>query len=286
MFTVGVSIYLLLPFRAMADPPVNWGNAVTPGRFWWLVSGQLYQSHYLQPSLVEVWARIQSAAAILLQQFGLPGVVLGLVGLILFGKPSRFFFLTTWMALVFTAFAVIYGADDSYVYLMPAFLSFALWIGLGIVGLANQFPRWSSFLRMGLPLLLVAYLAARSAMQVGQLDASTDLRAESFGREVLATAPENAILFAKGDRAVFALWYFHFALDQRPDVSVLAEDLLHFDWYQEDLYATYPALVLTDPFPGTQDIALANPSRAICYVRYSNRTEMDCLPPVNLDKAK
>lgn len=279
MFAAGSSLYLLIPLRAMANPPVNWGNAVTPERFWWLVSGQLYQSYYLHFSLTELWGRLQAGAAILLQQFGVPGIVVGLVGLILYGKPSRLFLLTAWMAVVFTGFAVIYGSDDSYVYLIPAFLSFAIWVGFGVIGLSNQFAQWFSLPRIVLPLLLLSYLAVQSLTQVGQLDASRDTRAEHFGREVLSAAPEDAIIFARGDRAVFALWYFHFALAERTDLSVLAEDLLHFDWYQENLRATYPSLVLPGPFPWPETIAIANPSRPICYARYSDRPELDCLSP-------
>ena len=41
---------------------------------------------------------------------------------------------------------------------------------------------------------------------------------------------DDAILFASGDRAGFTTWYFHFTLHQRPDLTVIATDLLHFDW--------------------------------------------------------
>lgn len=280
-FVAGLSLYLLIPIRAMSDPPINWGNAVTPERFWWLVSGQLYRSYYLEFNLPEILERLQAVASILLHQFGLPGTVLGLVELFLFGKPSRLFLMSTWTAVVCTAFAVVYGSDDSYVYLIPAFLAFAVWIGTGIIGLSNQFAKWSALTKIGLPILLIGYLLVRSAMQMDWLDASTDVRAESFGRAVLSAAPENAILFAQGDRAVFALWYFHFALEERPDLSVVAQDLLHFDWYQENLHATYPSLVVPGPFPWMETIAMANPSRAICLVRYSDAPKPDCSPPGN-----
>jgi hypothetical protein len=111
------------------------------------------------------------------------------------------------------------------------------------------------------------------------VDASHDRRAETFGREVLSAAPQDAIVFARGDEAVFSLWYFHFALGERPDLIVLAEDLLHFDWYQENLRATYPSLVLPEPFPWPGAIISVNPARAACYARYSARTEMNCSNP-------
>jgi hypothetical protein len=65
MFGVGLSIYLIIPIRALANPPINWGNSITPARFWSLVSGQLYQGYYLQSSLPAIWERIQAAAALL-----------------------------------------------------------------------------------------------------------------------------------------------------------------------------------------------------------------------------
>jgi hypothetical protein len=282
MLAAGSSLYLIIPLRASAHPPVNWGNVVTPTRFWWLVSGQLYQSYYLQFNPAETWGRIQAWAVLLLQQFGLPGVVLGLSGLIVFGRRSRLLFLTFWSAGVFSLFAIFYGSADSYVYLMPVFLSFAVWIGLGIAGLARQFEGRSTLVRMLLTLLLIGYLAGRSMINVHPLDASLDDRAESFGREVLSAAPDKAILFANGDEAVFALWYFHFALGERPDLTVVAEDLLHFDWYQEDLRATYPSLVVPGPFPWATTLASSNPSRSTCYVQYSTQTEMNCSPPAEL----
>jgi hypothetical protein len=99
---------------------------------------------------------------------------------------------------------------------------------------------------------------------------------------VLAAAPENAMLFATGDEAVFTLWYFHFALGQRPDLAVVASDLLHFDWYQETLRSTYPSLVLPGSFPWPETMAFANPSRPACSVRYDDQMEFQCAEPWNI----
>jgi hypothetical protein len=132
---------------------------------------------------------------------------------------------------------------------------------------------------LGTGLLLIGYFIFHSLGFVDQVDASHDIRAERFGREVLDAAPEDALIFAKGDQAVFTLWYFHFALKERPDLSVIAEDLLHFEWYQETLQRTYPSLGIPGPFPWPETIALANPQHAICYVQYTGQTEMNCRMP-------
>jgi hypothetical protein len=279
MLAAGLSPYLIIPIRALANPPVNWGNAVTPGRFWWLVSGQLYQSYYLGSTPAGLWERIQAWAALLLEQFGLPGLVLGLIGLVVFGSRSRLYLLTAWLAAVSLAFAVFYRAEDSYVYLIPMFLAFAIWIGLSSAGLARPFSQRFPILGLGLGLILMGYFVTLALTHVGEVDASEDLRAESFGRDVLSAAPENAMVFAKGDRAIFALWYFHFALGERPDLAVMASDLLHFDWYQENLRSNYPSLLVPGPFPWPETIASANTGRAVCYAQYSDHAEINCSEP-------
>jgi hypothetical protein len=142
--------------------------------------------------------------------------------------------------------------------------------------LRGRFPRFG----LALGVFTVGVFVGQALLRMNQIDASTDLRAESFGKEALAAAPENAVVFAKGDRAVFALWYFHFALGERPDLAVLAEDLLHFDWYQENLHDTYPSLIVPGPFPWPETLMPANPSRPVCYMQYTNRTEIDCQMPV------
>lgn len=93
----------------------------------------------------------------------------------------------------------------------------------------------------------------------------------------MSGVPNEALLFVKGDRAVFTLWYFHFVLGERPDVIVVAEELLHFDWYQKTLRDTYPALNVPRPFPWARNLADANPTRPACFVQYTDRAEIDCL---------
>ena len=275
-FALGLCLYMILPLRALSHPPVNWGNPVTPGRFWWLVSGDLYQGYYLQFALSGLWEHIQAWAALLLQQFGPPGLILGVIGLVIFITPSHLYLLSIWTAAVFMGFAVFYNSPDSYVYLIPMFTSFAIWIGLGIGGLLNQFSARFPKIALVFGLTLLAYFVGRSVTHLSQVDASYDYRAENFGSEILSAAPEKAILFAKGDQAVFALWYFHFALRQRSDLTVIASDLLHFDWYQENLKTTYPALIIPGPFPWPATVAAANPLRTVCFVQYVDRPEMEC----------
>lgn len=276
----GLCTYLILPLRAFGDSPVQWGNPVSLDRFWWLVSGELYQDVYLQVNLSNLWAQILFWMEFAVRQLGIPAVLLGLLGLIIFGNLSRLLLLTIWVAGTALFFVSVYRPADADVYLMPLLLSFALWLGLGVGSLIERLAQRSYTMGLGLGILMIGYILLRPVSYFRQVDASRDGLAESFGEAVLSAMPENAIVFAKGDQAIFALWYFHFALHKRPDLTVLATELLHYDWYQEVMRTTYPNLSLPDPFPYPETIARANAVRPTCHVQYADRTEIECAGPM------
>jgi hypothetical protein len=293
-------LYAILPLRAISSPAVNWGNPHTLKQLWWLVSGQVYQYYYLaNGALSGFLERIQTWASLLVDQFGLVGLILGFAGLVVYFKPSRLYLLTIWEMAAFSVFAIIYQSKDSFVYLIPALISFSIWIGLAVGNLATALDRrpliWSLraffakqsrfawpaqraqlFLIWGLFLGIFIYFAGLCVNHWPRVDASHDLRAETFGMEVLTAAPMNSIVFARGDQAVFSLWYFHYALRERPDIAVIASDFLHYEWYQETIRTVYPLLVLPGPFPWPATVAAANPERPVCYVQYVKEAEISC----------
>jgi len=254
----------------MNDPIINWGNPVNLENFWWLVSGKIYRAYYLQDISAQFWPRLQASANLLLEQFGLIGISLGFIGLIVIFKLSRLYILTIWNGLIFWIFTIQYQSVDAYVYFIPVVISFSIWIGLcigyGYAKLTNHNSPWKWFFIF----VLTACIAYGTAINWYKVDASHDHRAENFAREVLESTPKNAIIFAKSDQAVFTLWYFHFALGQRTDMILLATDLLHYDWYQESMKKVYPTLALPGPFPWPPTVIAANPTRDYCYIEANN----------------
>jgi hypothetical protein len=274
-FFAGCLVYLILPLRALSNPPVNWGDPVTPAGFWWLVSGNLYQGLLFSTPFVDLGDRLSAWAALLLHQFGLAGVLLAVLGLVIFFRPSRLYLLTIWTAAVFTVFSLGFSPSDSYLYLLPALLCFAIWIGFGTAGVLQLARRQSPALAWATALGVLLLFGALAWEHWPDVDASHDLRAEAFGSYVMTNAPRDAVLYASGDQAVFTLWYFHFALGQRPDLSIVAPDLLGNDWYEQDLHALYPSLEIS---PLITSFRQANPSRPSCSVQYTTETLFDCLP--------
>jgi hypothetical protein len=259
----GLLIYLSLPLRALTRPPVNWGNPATLDGFLWLVSGKLYTGYLFNFAPDEVFLRLQAAAQLLLEQFTLPGLLLGLVGA--FSRPWRgLASASLWVFCVSVLFTSLYGSYDSTLYLLPAWIVFSIWLALGVENLAQQLPR--RIPQAALPAILLAALLARAPFLLPKVDAAHDTRAEAFGARFVQTVPAGALVFASQDPEIFALEYFHHALGQRPDVVIINEGLLPFDWYLNTLRDTYPALNLpTVRPPAAFDFSAANPARPICH---------------------
>jgi hypothetical protein len=265
---VGLLVYLYLPLRASAHPPVNWGDPHDWSGFWWAISGQPYRELAFGLPRELLYERVAAWAALLVQQFGWVGLGLGCFGLI-YGAPAarRFVWISAGIAALASVFAIAYNSADSNAYLIPTYLIFAIWIGLAIDQALHMLRRLHPLAAPIATLGLVILLAWRAVSILPQVDAGQDRRAITYATNVLAAAPQRAIVVSDSDLDTFPLWYYHYALGARPDLAMIVDPLLDFDWYRHNLRATYPDLHIpeTTALPWLDAISTANPRRAICH---------------------
>jgi hypothetical protein len=278
--SVGLLVYLYLPLRASAHPPVNWGDPRDWNGFWWVISGQPYRD--LAFGLPEnlIYGRVAAWAALLVQQFGWPGLAVGFFGL-LYGAPKarQFVWVSAGVAVVASIFAIAYNTDDSYAYLIPVYLIFAVWIGLGVNLALRAIVRLHPLGPLCATAGLAILLAWRVASVAPQVDASQDRRAIVYATSVLAAAPQRAIVVSDSDLDTFPLWYYHYALGQRPDLAVLVDPLLEFDWYRRNLRAVYPDLQISETSESSwlETIAAANRQRGnLCRTQITQPSVLVC----------
>jgi hypothetical protein len=273
----GLLIYLYIPIRAAAMPPVNWGSASTLEGFVWLVTAQNYRGLVfgLPPELLV--NRIQAWAALLMAQFSWPGLMLALYGLF-YGRTASPYFkpITVWMMAAYSIFAIGYGTADSDAYLLPAFLAMAIWFGWGVVSALHALP-WAAA-RAPVIAIVSLIIFAHAIQTLPQVDASTDHAAEDYAALVIESAPPNAIIFTSNDRDTFPLWYVQFALGQRPDLTLIVEPLLIWPWYSQNLQSNYPNLSLpTDSL--TRTSILAQNNQPWCVTQYDSSAPLTCTSP-------
>ena len=273
-----LSSYLVLPLWASHHPPVNWGNPVTLNNFIWLVTGELYQDQLVFWSQWPLLERLQDWARLLLQQFGILGLVFAVIGLVVAFVPNRIYTMTLWIALSGSVFAMTYQVVDWHIHLIPVYAVFGIWIGFGFSEIIEFSSNRSKVFGLILSVSVVIYFIYLAANTWKQVDASESMDAQNFGQQLIDDLPENAIVFADGDRTVFTLWYFHYALKNRSDIFVIAIDLLPFDWYRETLLVTYPGLEM--PLLTTNNwqdsIVELNSAYPACFPFFSDVTVLNC----------
>jgi hypothetical protein len=267
-FILGLSVYLIIPLRAAADPPVNWGTASTWSGFWWLVSAQPYRKFLFTLPWELIQPRFVSELTLLTQGFMWWGVPVGLLGfqrLVRLDRSLAYGSLITF--LLFSVYSIGYNTTDSYVYLLPSLLIFAVWIGSGLHDLGQTLLEMTNFKRRyayiaswGLIFLPVLSLCLNFSEQ----NLSNDDEAYIYAQKSLQLVADNAIIITNDDVGTFALWYGSYGLGWRSDVATININLLPYAWYRQVLHQTHPHVRLTDSnqgaittFPGLVDLNLA-----------------------------
>ncbi len=138
-----------------------------------------------------------------------------------------------------------------------SFSFFAIWIGLGVMGLAE----WISNLvgkekdrvyKIVLPIVFVASMAGVPCLMAAENwddhDRSEKYAARDFAQNYLKSVDQNGILITFGDNDTFPLWYAQEVEGTRTDVRILNFTLSGMYWYVEQLYNK---LYESDPLPFT-----------------------------------
>jgi hypothetical protein len=280
---VGLLVYTFILRWAASGAPVNWGYAVNLQSLWWLVSGALYQGFAFSAPIGDVLARVIAVAELLLTQFGVLGLIAGLYHLFRNSSLSRLSLVSGWVAVVNIVWSLSYATTDSYVYLLPFFLVFAIWIGLGIGTINRQLAQRKNWISLGASAILLVSFLGMAVLNYPSIDLSRDHSTEKFAQEAVTALPPQAIVVTGGDNALFGLWYYHFVLKERPDIAVVGNGLLPYPWYRDVLHDTYPALnvSLKESSSSHDSIAQANPARPVCDVVVDKQISIVCYLPLS-----
>ena len=225
-------------------------------------------SSYILSGL-QVWSHF------LLQQLGVFGLLLVFIVLAVLFKPSRLYLATCWLALIYSVFSILYYSPDSYVYLIPALVALAIWMGLSSNWIAERSPDKFPYFKPVAIFGISAFLVIRTILAIPAMNLSADHTVERYARLILTSAPAKAVIFTEGDEATFSLWYFHYAYRQRPDIAVVCDDLLVQPWYRDVLKQNYPDLVVPE-HSQEQDIILDNPQRTMCQLAPDLQASLIC----------
>lgn len=180
--------------------------------------------------------------------FMLP-LILGIVGMFYqYNKKQKDFFVLlllfflTGMALVlYLNSPPVEPRERDYIY-AGSFYVFAMWIGIGAMGLGKWIGDKLKNEKNGAIIATVACLLVPGIMAAegwDDHDRSGRYFSVDSARNFLASCEPNAILFTGGDNDTFPLWYIQEVEGYRTDVRVIVLSYFNTDWYIEQM--TRPA---------------------------------------------
>ena len=241
-FVLGLSVYLFLPFRALQNPLLNWGNPST----WHNFTFDFLRSQYADAGSVSgLETRLEQGWIFLKSSFWeFPALLIaalwGWVKVYATNKPRAVGLGVLWLGLVgVVVFYLGLPQDQFYLiqnYVLPAQLFTLLFTAWGLqIFLEGREPQWQKNAERALAAVLVLALAATAGWRFiteRQTDYTYDYDYVLNGFKSL---PKNALYFCKGDSVVFPSWYFQWVEQKRPDLVVIGLDGLPMDWVRKNL---------------------------------------------------
>ena len=176
--------------------------------------------------------------------FFLP-LILGIIGLVWHVRRSRKDSAVVGLLFLFTGLAIVLYLNQppleprerDYAY-VGSFYAFAIWIGMGVAGLADVMRRR---FRAGVALPVAVVLGSMMApVLLGYQNWDDHNRsdrhmARDMARNYLESCAPNAILFTYIDNDTYPLWYLQEVEGVRTDVRVVNLSLLGMDWAVDQL---------------------------------------------------
>ncbi|MEA1784578.1 DUF2723 domain-containing protein [Arenibacter sp. GZD96] len=178
--------------------------------------------------------------------FFLP-LILGIIGLLfqITKNPKQFwvlfvFFMFTGIAIQFYTNPAIFQPRERDYSLVGAFYIFAIWIGLGVYGLFDEFKKLISPKILAPAVTLLCLLAVPVVMAYQNWDdhdRSNRFTTKSMAKAYLDSTQKDvgSLLFTIGDNDTFPLWYMQEIENYRTDVRIINTSLFATDWYIDQM---------------------------------------------------
>lgn len=172
-------------------------------------------------------------------------LLLGIIGIIYQFKADKKNLFVTILIFIFTGIAIAfylnqtpYQVRERDYSFIGSLYAFALWIGLGTIGLYLFLRKYvnKKWLVYGTGIIcLVAVPGQFLVKNYKSQDKSENDFAYHFALNMLNSCDANAILFVSGDNETFPLWYLQECEHIRTDVRIINLSFLNNDWYIDQI---------------------------------------------------
>ena len=238
---LGLSFYLYLPVRYMAQPPFNYAgifdgelnfhpvDLTTLEGLWWLISGRAFTDVMMAYNRLGFWQETQRYLVQLGRAFFAVGIGPGLLGIVLlFRRKWREGGMLALMFLSNAGFYINYRVMDKDTMYLPTYLIGALWIAYGFQALLDWVRQDEPERKLGLRTLSILMLGSvlfALAWNWRIVDLSDDWTSRLQGETILRRVERNALVFGWWD-VVPVVQYLQLVEGERPDVQAINRFLI------------------------------------------------------------
>ena len=216
-FVVPLTLYLYLLIRFDPALPVNWLSERSLPALVSLMRGDIYQQFILRPTLADL-------TRFTMELFGIASSACG-PGLIFLAFPGLIIALwkRLWVGIIFllpallnVLMVVAYRIPDYEGYLMPALAASTVFIGFLIDWVWRRYrPGKRVAGTVAIILIALPMLANYGRCEISAFDL-----ADHYGRDLLDSAPKNALVFLKSDNGSHSALYLRYGQNYRSDLEV------------------------------------------------------------------
>lgn len=241
-FILPLSQYVYIWFAYTRNTIINWGDISTLKGFINYITQRDFAFKMSARTVDDSILFFRTLTNLLSTEFTVIFFIIALLGLIILGvkhKPLFLFF--TYLIVASILIMFLYGNSLDvivlYRYLFLIYIAFAISLAFFFNIFFNKYHQNRSVFLMALVIIsLVISLQFKIAFTDN--NRHTNYVVGDYAENVFLTLEEDSIIFVIGDSATSSLWYLQ-STNHRPDVIVIADHLLTYDWYIAHLHRKY-----------------------------------------------
>jgi hypothetical protein len=247
---MGLSVYVYLPLRALAEPPMDLGHPLRWRDFLWVVSARVYARRIGSGASQPLGERMADLAVILVEHFSYLGPPLALLGLYLALRRRALWPLSA----VWAQTALISQCGPAWLnpvranpdvlgYMLPGFAGF---VALGLCAAATLLAALPATFQARAVQAAAALALGLAAAQLGSTHAQASLAefhaTDDFDQLRYTALPADAVLLSSTPETTFRHWDAQASAQLRGDVSLLPLPFLNYGATSDVLARREPAL--------------------------------------------
>jgi len=246
---LGFSVYLYLPVRHLAAPPLDYVRDYYPQvdltswqGFKWMVSGQMFDTLYFQVPLNAWPAELARFVRQMISNFHGLGLVIGLLGFLMDFRMRKRLQCALWLMFVcHLVFFLSYGAGDKAWMFSICYVIWSIWFGLGLYHIAAVLWHRRIPFAVLAPATVGAFLVLSLFFgNLAKANLSRDTSPRDRGEQILARVGPGALVVCAWEDAP-VLEYLQIVEGQRQDIQILNWWLLGVERSREVVLAELQA---------------------------------------------